>query len=395
MGDRMRFIPLRRRSEADRLLHVVAASIVFGIVIAAIAPRAYESGWLLAKRDDPAAIAERRIDGSFTADVANREIAAALAADDADLANSFVALARDRGVAVDPALLAKLDEANGTAATAARDAQSFAQGLVTGEPDDVVGFAGTALGDLFVFGDIRDAVREGTRLATGQQADELILGLACVGIAVTAGTYASMGLGTPARVGLSLVKAARKTGSIGGRLAATVVRMLRGIVDWSALRRAFADASVTEPAVAVRAAREAIKTEKVGGLTRLMTDVGTVQAKAGTRATLEGLKLAESPAEVGRLAKLAEKEGGKTRAILKLAGRAAFAFAFVLFDLASWLFWFLLAILAFCTTVKHTTEHATRRYVRWRKRRRAMREIRDNGNVLQARALLASSRPPV
>ena len=54
---------------------------------------------------------------------------------------------------------------------------SFARGLITGEPDDLVGLAGTALGDLFVFGDIRDAVREGTRFATGQQADELILGL--------------------------------------------------------------------------------------------------------------------------------------------------------------------------------------------------------------------------
>ena len=48
-------------------------------------------------------------------------------------------------------------------------------------PEDLSGLAGTAFGDLFVFGDIRDAVREGTRLATGQQADELILGLACVG----------------------------------------------------------------------------------------------------------------------------------------------------------------------------------------------------------------------
>ena len=43
-----------------------------------------------------------------------------------------------------------------------RSLESFTRGLITGEPDDLVGFAGTALGDLFVFGDIRDAVREGS-----------------------------------------------------------------------------------------------------------------------------------------------------------------------------------------------------------------------------------------
>ena len=53
------------------------------------------------------------------------------------------------------------------------------------------------------------------RLAHGQEADRLILGLAGVGIAITAGTYASMGTAAPARVGLSVVKAARKTGRLG------------------------------------------------------------------------------------------------------------------------------------------------------------------------------------
>ena len=97
--------------------------------------------------------------------------------------------------------------------------------------------AGTALGDLFVFGDIRDAVREGSRYAHGETYDELVLGLACVGIALTAGTYASFGAATPARVGLSVVKAARKTGKLGGPMAAWVGRSLREVVDWSALRR--------------------------------------------------------------------------------------------------------------------------------------------------------------
>ena len=63
------------------------------------------------------------------------------------------------------------------------------------------------------------------------RSDELILGLACVGLAITAGTYASLGAGVPARVGLTLVKAARKTGKLTGGMATWIGRSVREIVD--------------------------------------------------------------------------------------------------------------------------------------------------------------------
>ena len=162
----------------------------------------------------------------------------ALAADDADLAQSFLELARERDVPVDAALAEKVEQGERRRRDRPALAGELPRGLVTGEPDDLVGFAGTALGDLFVFGDIRDAVREGTRLASGQEVDELILGLACVGLAVTAGTYATVGAAAPARVGLTVVKAARKTGRIGRRdggldqaLAARGRRLARARAD--------------------------------------------------------------------------------------------------------------------------------------------------------------------
>src|SRR6516164_8030079 len=80
-------------------------------------------------------------------------------------------------------------------------------------------------------------------------------------------------------------------------------------------------------AVAFRAARDAVKVERAEGLVTVVRDVGRVQGAAGTRVALEGLKLAEGPEDVARLARLAETKGGKTRAILKLAGRSAFALA--------------------------------------------------------------------
>jgi hypothetical protein len=347
---------------------LAAVALAAGAVV--LVPRGFDAGWWLLAQDDPVRLADRAVDERFSRAVAEKEIAAALTAGDVDLANSFADLAAERGVALTPELEERLKAANSTAASAARNAQSFARGLITGEPSDMVGLAGTALGDLFVFGDIRDAVREGVHLAKGEQADELVLGLACVGLAVTAGTYASLGVGTPARVGLSLVKAARKTQRLGANMAGWITRSMREVVDMGALRRALATASLTEPALAVRAAREAVKLNKAEGLIDAARDVGRVQAKAGTQAALDGLKLAEGPRDVKRLARLAEAKGSKTRAIIKLAGRAAIVLAFAALDLVSWLFWAVLVLFGFCSAVKSTTERTTLRYVRWRKARR-------------------------
>ncbi|MBO0758088.1 MAG: hypothetical protein J2P54_19755, partial [Bradyrhizobiaceae bacterium] len=300
---------------------------------------------------------------------------AALDAGDVDLANSFVELAQAHGIVVDAELTEKIAAANSTRARATRNVRHFAHGLVTGEPEDAAGLAGTAVADLFVVGDVRDAVREGSRLARGEEADETILGLACVGIAVTAGTYVSLGIAAPLRVGLSVIKVAIKTGRMGGRLAVWIARGLRQTVDMSVLRRALATASVTEPAVAVRAAREAVKVEKLEDLNRVVSDVGRVEVSAGSQAALDTVKLAESPSDMARFATLAEAEGGKTRAILKLVGRAAITLSIVAFDLFSWVLATLLALLGFAGTVKRMTERMTLRVIRRRKARRERARI--------------------
>jgi hypothetical protein len=322
-------------------------------------------------QDDPVRLNDHALARSFNADVARQEIEAALKADDADLAQSFLDLARDRRVTVDPALVARVEVANSASAAAKRAAGSFAQGLIVGEPADVASLAGTALGDLFVFGDIRDAIREGARMAQGEPVDELVLGLAGVGIALTAGTYATLGAGAPARIGVSVLKAARKTGRMTTQMSQYLGRTLRELVDWTALRRAIGNASVTEPATAVRAVREAVKVEKSRDLMRMVGDVGRVQSKAGTQAALDGLRIAQGPRDVARLARLADAKGNRTRAILKMFGRGALFLAASAFNLAWWIVWALLTVLGFITALKRTTERCTERYCDRRREKRA------------------------
>jgi hypothetical protein len=294
----------------------------------------------LAATDDPVKISDQALDQSFNREVAEREIRSALASGDIDLAQSFVALAAARSIAIDPALTDQVTQATAIRATAANTAGRFMRGLWTGEPTDLASLAGTAFGDLFVFGDIRDAAREATRYLTGQHYDPWIFGLAGVGVGITAVTYATAGLSAPERVGVSLVKAARRSGRL-------------------------------NPVLAVRAAREAVKIEEAGGLVELAENTRRVEIKAGTQAALDSLAVAEEPAEMSRLARLSAAEGGKTRAIVKLLGRAAIVLTATAFDLALWLFWAAFAVFGFCSACKSGVERMTRRHLDRRKLRRA------------------------
>lgn len=318
----------------------LVGAIVFGCLALAVGRGAIDVTQQFAAADDPGQISDRALDRVFNRGIAEREIQAALASGDVDLAQSFVELAADRRVTIDPRLVEKVHEAVAKAGTVTNTASRFVQGFWTGEPFDVASLAGTAAGDLFVFGDIRDAAREGTRYLSGRPADPWILGLAGVGIAITAGTYASLGAGAPTRVGLSLVKAARRTGRL-------------------------------NPLLVTRVAREAVKVEKAGGLVDLVSDVGRIEGKAGSQAALDSLQIAEEPADVSRLARLSAAKGGKTRAIIKLLGRGAIMLAVSAFDVASWLIWVGMAVLGFCASCKAAAERMTERHLRRRKMRRA------------------------
>ncbi len=330
---------------AARIRMAVVLAVVWAIAGTAIAPRAFEARNLLAGQDDPIALEDHAVARLLDARIAAREIDAALAVDDADLARSFLDLARATNVPVDPELAERVERANASAATTVRSFGSFARGVLTGEAQDASGLAGVALADLFVLGDIRDALREATRLAAGQDADQLVLGLACVGLAVTAGTYATIGAAVPARVGVTVLKAARQTGRLGAAMTAWLNHSLR----------------------------EAVRVENARSLARLVGDVGRVQASVGTRAALDGLKLAEGPRDVSKIARLAAAKGGKTRAILKLAGRAAIVLTAGAFNLAMWLFWALVTLLGFVSSLKRIAERITERSCRHRKLRRASR----------------------
>jgi hypothetical protein len=335
------------------------------VACALLWPHARDAGAILAAQEDPAQLSDILTNSALrnSPDFVTQNVEAALAADDADLANSFVELAAAKNIALPEDLSRRVTEAVAEENSASHFAQRFATGLVTGTADDVASLSGTVAGDLFVFGDIRDVVREGKHLAMGEDTDHLILGLATAGLAVTAATYVSLGGAVPVRAGLTLVKDARKVGRLGEGLTRWAGRSAREIVDAPMLQNAVVTGSVLRPG-------ETIGAIKAGGLVRLAKDVGRLSEKAGTKGALDTLRIAEGPKDVARAARLAESKGGQTRAILKLLGRGALLLAAGAFDLTLWVFGALLALVGFVSSIKTTTERLTMSYLRRRKAKR-------------------------
>jgi hypothetical protein len=363
-----------KRRRISSALAGIAVSCAVG---AALWPHAHEAFVLLSSQDEPAELADAQINSIVRNNqkLFTDNIEQALAKGDADLANSFVKLARAKAIALPEELSRRVADAVAEENSSSHFAKQFATGFITGSADDVGSLSGTVAGDLVVWGDIRDAFRESKHLVSGEETDRRVLGLATAGIAVTAATYVSAGGATPVRAGLTLVKDARKVGRLGEGIAEWAGRSARDVVDTPALQQAVASSSVLRPGDSVSAIKAAFRAEKAGGLVRLAKDVGRVTEKAGTRGAFDTLKVAEGPKDVERAARLAEAKGGQFRAYMKILGRGALLLATGFFDIALWLFGALLTLFSILCWIKSTTERATQAWCDHKRARRHRRQM--------------------
>jgi hypothetical protein len=360
-----------------RIGFVLAVMMVSGAALAVLWPHARDGFAVLAAQDDPVQLSDARLNSALRNGqiVISDNIEAALAAGDAGLAESFVGLASEKDIPLSAELLKRVSDVVSEENTASHFARRFARGFVTGEADDVGSLSGTVAGDLFVFGDIRDVVREGKHLVMGEDTDRIVLGLATAGLAVTAATYVSVGGAAPVRAGLTLVKDARKVGRLGEGLTEWAGRSAREVVDAPMLQNAVATGSVMRPGQTMSAIKAAFHAEKAGALVRLAKDVGRVSEKAGARGALDTLRIAEGPEDVARAARLAESKGGQTRAILKMLGRGALLLAAGAFDLSLWVLGALFALFGFVASIKAMTERMTQSWLNRKRARRLRKQI--------------------
>ncbi|WP_156412344.1 hypothetical protein [Bosea sp. Root483D1] len=312
---------------------------------AVIAPPALQSWQLQQVKDDPAELSRLRLAGIATQDRIAHEIDRALAAGDLGLAESFITLATERGIAIAPERIARTEALKANAL--AQAVSDFGHGFIAGERESDAAFAGALVGDISGFGDLRDLAREGRKFIDGERTDETVLALAAVGLAITAATWISLGGGLPARGGVSAVKAASKAKLLSPVLTANLGRMAAGAVDRPALATSLGAAARLDLAAAKAAAGGIVRPAALARFTTLGQDAGALYARTGQRGLRQVLAVAEDAGDVGRAAKLAAAKPSTARAVLKLLGRSALVLGALSLQAAGWM----LALLGYALAI--------------------------------------------
>lgn len=148
------------------------------------------------------------------------------------------------------------------------------KGAVTGEGDSIEALGGAVAADLFVFGDVRDLIIQGSKALRGQDADEVLIALSAAGLVLT--TAPSLDLGA------ALLKFARRAGAMSARLARSVVRL----------------------------GRRAVQRGDASGLRRMLDDTARLGRTAGPKPTLRILRAVDSPADLRRASSFARDARG-------------------------------------------------------------------------------------
>lgn len=315
-----------------RLLTVLAGAVIAAAGIFVVPRGIAEAGFMLGPRDEIAAadhMLANKTSGDFTAAVRS-----ALDGRDAELARSLAETARTQGVALPPALHASIAQAQEEASQ--RTWSDAWDGFVSGNAPTGAAFGGSLAADAVGYGDLRDLYGQAQNYLDDRPVDRVAVGFAAAGLALTAATIASLGSTSPERAGLSVLKAAKRTGKLSPLLAREVGALAAEAVDTRAFGAAARAIGAFNLAGARAAAKTIVRPQALRTIGALGTDVSTIGSRLGYRGTLQSLALAKSPREIGTIAKLSERFGTRTRGVLALLGGAALTVSGIVLTAAAW-----------------------------------------------------------
>jgi hypothetical protein len=263
------------------------------------------------------------------------EIGKALDAGDGDLARSLMALAADRKVAIPDELSVRVATLPGF-----DPLNALGQGwncIVNGDFESEAGFACVVATDLTGIGDARDLIGEGTHYLTGQPVNYLTLGVASVGLTLTAATVATGGGMLPLRAGASFVKGMNKAAKLPPKLVAEIGGVLARGVNGAALDETLVLARSFRFGEMGRPLGRLLNPRSVRVVSELATDFGTIGKVGGVRAMKLSAGVAESTRDVKVLAKTANRFQDRFLGVMKLVGRGAVRLADLIWTLGGWL----------------------------------------------------------
>lgn len=164
-------------------------------------------------------------------------------------------------------------------------------------------------------GDLNALRRAAADWAAGREVDRLDVSLALVGLAGTVVIVVSTGTSASAKVGATLVRVARRMGAVSRPLLEALTGAVDGLVRWERLG----------DVVLLRAPLDtAVDAAHWSRLTGIAADAGRLRDNTSIAEALVLLRYADTPEDIGHLARVSEAAGSDTRKVMRALGKDAF-----------------------------------------------------------------------
>ncbi|MEH6628757.1 MAG: hypothetical protein V7739_20135 [Motiliproteus sp.] len=254
-----------------------------------------------------------------------------------DEAHQLIELNREAGYPHDREWDEAIGERSSLSVRIIKGAKDGVHGALTGDVSNSAELGGAVASDLTLFGDVRDLAIEGTRYATGNEPDLLIVGLATTGLLTTALPAAD--------VGVSIAKAAIRRGHGMSAFRSFISNEADKFIDWAALNQLFrkADFSIVGFKNFHAEAKRHVNTQRVS---HVFKDIGGIHEQTGSAAqTLTLIKYVDDKESLTAAKHLSQRYGERSSSLVRLTnGRLINAFLQGI-QQAIWLFFSLLMTL--------------------------------------------------
>ena len=302
-------------------------TVIFLLLVPVLFILAYQNGLLDSVVPDDAIPAEPFVRAELTQKTSgtdlSRRIDTALDAGNYDDAVMYSDIATFADMPIESGTAARLETEKGMTRTVTRNTGSFLEGFVTGEGNDTASFVGAVTSDLTVVGDVRDIGSEGTKLVKGEDYSKFVLGLSVVGLAATTATIATSGGALPARIGVSLLKVAKKAGTLTADFTKYATRLLNDAVNFDKLSGTLKTVDLADTSATRHAVTEYANGVSLAKLTPLLDEVSALQKSVGPAESVRLLKYANNGDDLARITKMSGKFGAKTRGIVEITGKTS------------------------------------------------------------------------
>ena len=197
----------------------------------------------------------------------------------------------------------------------------FSSGFLSGKGENTSGISGAIVSDLTVVGDARDLYQQYQLYNKGEDVNQLIVGLAGVGIGLTAATYGTAGTTLTVKAGTSVFKLAAKTGRLTKGFSVELLRMSKNIFDWRLFRQSIKQSNKLSDVR--RVAQQSFHPRALRPLQSVAKSTNIIRVNTSLADTLHMLRYVENSDDLRRLEKFSLKHKHLSKGMLSLLGRGA------------------------------------------------------------------------